>query len=156
MPLLKLMSLLPFRRCHSPMRSRRCHSLQILELHCCEFTTQPQSPPGPPPRLTPDQAPPKSQIRADFRSFLVIFDRFRPILGKNGPNRLEIGSSKGGVLNMSGRVGEGVCGGKSGHNFIDFTAQNKRKNQSNKAEESTQMAAQSQHYRSSGCKQWLY
>ena len=42
-----------------------------------------QNPPSPT-RLTPDQAPPKSQIRADFRSFLVIFNRFRPILVKTG------------------------------------------------------------------------
>ena len=45
--------------------------------------------------LTPDQGNPGSQIRADFRSFLVIFGRFRPILVKNGQDRLEVGSCPG-------------------------------------------------------------
>ena len=37
----------------------------------------------------PDRARPKSQIRAEFQWFLVIFDRFRPIVDL--PRKQQIG-----------------------------------------------------------------
>ena len=69
-----------------------------------------RAPPANPtdPRPSPS---PKSQTLADFRSFLDIFDRFRPILVKNCQNRLEIGSSKRGLLNVSAVWGQGSMAG---------------------------------------------
>ena len=80
-------------------------------------TLLPSHGPPRPTRPTPNQAPPKSQTPADVRSFLVIFDRFRPILVKNGQNRLEIGSSKGGLLNVSAVWGEGSVAGSQVTSF---------------------------------------
>ena len=45
----------------------------------------------------------------------VIFDRFQPILVKMAKIDSKSAPPKGGVLNASGRAGEGVCGWKSDH-----------------------------------------
>ena len=68
-----------------------------------------------PSRLTPDQAPPKSQIRADFRPFLGIFGLFPANFGQKRPKSTQNRLLQGRLVGVFGRVGEGVCGWKSGH-----------------------------------------
>ena len=77
-----------------------------LMYQLCDFTIQPQTPP--PLRSSP---PFSVDFRVDFWSFLLVFDRFWPILVKNGPNRLEIGSSSKGC---SGCLAERVRGSVGG------------------------------------------
>ena len=71
------------------------------------IVTLPPSHRAPPPANPTDPPPPKSQFRAEFRSFWVIFHRFSANFGQKRPKSTRDRLLYGELLNVSGRVAEG-------------------------------------------------